>query len=88
VPHIGWNQISIKTKDCRILEGVMEKSFVYFCHSYFVNPKDKSVVAASCAYGVNFASVVNIRNIYGVQFHPEKSQDVGLKIIDNFTNLC
>lgn len=94
VPHIGWNQLkkasSLKShtaKTCPLLKGVPENACVYFCHSYYVEPKDLFVVAATTDYGIKFTSVVWKDNIYGVQFHPEKSQDIGLRIIENFVKL-
>lgn len=87
VPHIGWNQIRIKGANCPLLNDVPDSSFMYFCHSYYPQPKDKKVVAASTEYGVEFPSLVWEENIFGTQFHPEKSQKAGLKIIDNFIKL-
>lgn len=87
VPHIGWNQLIIKNNVCPLLNGVDEGSFAYFCHSYYAEPKDEGVIAASCEYGVEFPALVWKENIYGLQFHPEKSQKVGLKILENFVKL-
>lgn len=87
VPHMGWNQIQIKSKDCAILKGISNLANVYFCHSYFVAPKDAAATVALTDYGVNFASAVTHKNIFGVQFHPEKSQETGLIILKNFTEL-
>ena len=75
VPHMGWNQIT------------PGGSYVYFVHSYYCVPKDKSVIAATTNYGINFASMIQKDNIYGCQFHPEKSQDAGLKILKRFVRL-
>jgi glutamine amidotransferase len=88
VPHMGWNQIEKVKEDCGLLKGIEDGACFYFCHSYYPLPFDKDVVAATCDYGAGFASVVNRDNVYGVQFHPEKSQDVGLKVIKNFVKLC
>ena len=95
VPHMGWNQLkkvsSVKCQlsaECPLLKDIPDNSYVYFCHSYYPDPEDKKVIAATTEYGINFASVVWQDNIYGVQFHPEKSQAVGLKILENFVNLC
>ncbi len=88
VPHMGWNQLKNINTSCPLLKGVDDNSFVYFCHSYYPQPKDEKVVAAATDYGINFASVVWQDNVYGAQFHPEKSQGVGLKIMENFVNLC
>ncbi len=83
VPHMGWNQLDLKTPS-RLLEGVEDGSFVYFVHSYYVESDDPAVVAASTSYGTDFVASVVRDNVYGCQFHPEKSQKVGLKILENF----
>ena len=87
VPHMGWNQICIKNKSAKIFEGIKEASDVYFCHSYYVAPQEKNIIAATTPYGTEFTSAVAINNVFGVQFHPEKSQKVGLKILKNFAGL-
>ncbi len=94
VPHMGWNQLNKVISDkgsgigeCLLLKGLPENSYVYFCHSYYPQPQDKKVVAATTDYGINFASVVWQDNVFGMQFHPEKSQDIGLKILQNFVEL-
>lgn len=87
VPHIGWNQLRIKGNNCPLLKGVLDGSFMYFCHSYYPQPKDKAVTAALTEYGVEFPSLIWDKNIFGTQFHPEKSQKAGLKIIENFVRL-
>ncbi len=83
VPHVGWNQISQRRRS-PLFDGVADEAFCYFVHSYFCEPADESVVVGETEYGVNYASVVARGNICGVQFHPEKSQAVGLKILANF----
>ena len=88
VPHMGWNQIQIKQSDCAIFQDIADLANVYFCHSYFVQPEDKSLIATATDYGAVFASAINKRNVFGVQFHPEKSQDVGLKILQNFKEIA
>lgn len=88
VPHIGWNQLKKLSVECPLLKNIPENPYVYFCHSYYPEPKDKNIIAATTDYGIDFASVVWQDNIYGVQFHPEKSQGVGLKILKSFVNLC
>jgi len=95
VPHMGWNQLKksqshkvTKSHECPLLKNVPDGSYVYFCHSYYPRPLDKSTVAAVTDYGIDFTSVVWKDNVYGVQFHPEKSQKIGLKIIENFLSLC
>ncbi|MBF0384680.1 MAG: imidazole glycerol phosphate synthase subunit HisH [Candidatus Omnitrophica bacterium] len=87
IPQMGWNQIIIKNRDCKIFKGIDDLANVYFCHSYFANPKDKNDIASTTSYGREFASSVNKENIFGVQFHPEKSQKIGLKILENFTKI-
>jgi imidazole glycerol-phosphate synthase subunit HisH len=87
VPHMGWNQIKFKKNNCPLFKGVLDASDVYFCHSYYPKPDDSQGVAASTEYGNDFASIVWQNNIYATQFHPEKSQAVGLKILENFVNL-
>jgi glutamine amidotransferase len=87
VPQMGWNRLIIKNKS-PILEGLQSGAMMYFAHSYYAAPKDGSVVSAETDYGVNYASVVSRGNIFGVQFHPEKSSDAGLKVLKNFGELC
>lgn len=87
VPHMGWNQIKLRP-ECPIFKGLADSSYVYFCHSYYPLPKDKLITAARCDYGVDFTAAIWQENVYGMQFHPEKSQGVGLKIIENFVKLC
>jgi glutamine amidotransferase len=84
---MGWNQLQLRQKNCTLFDGVTAGTNVYFCHSYYVSPTDPKIVAASTDYGIAFASAVFQNNIFGVQFHPEKSQDVGLKILKNFVKL-
>jgi glutamine amidotransferase len=88
VPHMGWNNFKVVAKDCLLLNGISADGQVYFCHSYYPLPSDKTVIAATCDYGVEFSCVLSQDNVYGVQFHPEKSQQIGLKIIKNFVQLC
>lgn len=87
VPQIGWNQISLAKRSCPLFRGINEGSYVYFCHSYYVEPKEQSIVASRTEYGTTFASTVWKDNLFGVQFHPEKSQSVGLSILKNFSKL-
>lgn len=86
VPHMGWNQVMVKEKktDIKLFEGVPKDSYFYFVHSYFVEPSDKSVILANCEYGQVFSCAVNKDNVYGMQFHPERSSTQGLKILKNF----
>lgn len=83
VPHVGWNIIR-QTRRHPLFAGVEDNSFFYFVHSYFCEPIESEVVVGETEYGFNYASVVATRNICGVQFHPEKSQAVGLKMLANF----
>ncbi len=88
VPHMGWNDLKVVAGNCPLLKGITDNSQVYFCHSYYPDPADKTVIAATTHYGLEFASVLWKDNVYGAQFHPEKSQATGLKIIKNFVELC
>ena len=88
VPHMGWNDLKVISVNCPLLKGLPAGSQVYFCHSYYPSPLDKSVIAATTDYGLEFPCVLWKDNVYGVQFHPEKSQEAGLKIIRNFVELC
>ncbi len=83
VPHMGWNQIDQKNPS-PLLDGIEDGAFVYFVHSYYAEADDPAVVAASTTYGNEFVACVSRDNLHGCQFHPEKSQAVGLKILDNF----
>jgi len=90
VPHMGWNGIkaaSPKLEAAGILKGVPSGSYMYFVHSYYVRPEDKSVILTTTGYGTDFVSGICLDNIYGFQFHPEKSQGLGLKILENFVKL-
>ena len=86
VPQIGWNQIAIQ-RPCAILEEIPEGSFYYFVHSYYVEPARPADSVATTDYGLEYTSIAQRDQVFGVQFHPEKSQDFGLKILDNFANL-
>ncbi len=83
LPHIGWNQISI-VKDSKIFKDIENNSHMYFVHSYEFIPKDKNVISATTDYSSNIVCSVEKENIFGTQFHPEKSDKIGLKIINNF----
>ncbi len=87
VPHIGWNQIDIRRKDCPLLKNLPNSSNFYFCHSYYVEPLDKNLIAANTNYGIDFTSVICKDNLYAVQFHPEKSQEIGVKMLRNFVEM-
>ena len=86
LPHIGWNEINI-AKESKIFKGIKNKSHMYFVHSYEFVPKDKNTILATTEYSSNHVCAVEKENIFGTQFHPEKSDKIGLKIIDNFINL-
>ena len=83
LPHIGWNQINI-VKDSKIFKDIENNSHMYFVHSYEFIPKDKNVISATTDYSSNIVCSVEKENIFGTQFHPEKSNKIGLKIINNF----
>lgn len=87
VPQIGWNQIEIRRPDCPLYKGIEEGSYVYFVHSFYPLPSDPSIVATETKYGERFASSVWRDNVFATQFHPEKSQTVGLKLLQNFVGL-
>ena len=87
VPQIGWNEVQFTKPDCPILQGIESGSHFYFVHSYYPHPKDESIVATRTEYGVDFASAVWRDNVFATQFHPEKSQKVGLQLLTNFVNL-
>ena len=86
VPQIGWNQIHIQ-RPSPILSGVPDGSFFYFNHSYHVDPIHPEDITTTTDYGIDYASIVGRDPVFGVQFHPEKSQDLGLKILENFGNM-
>ena len=86
LPHIGWNEINI-VKDSKIFKNLDKNSHMYFVHSYEFIPDDKSVISATTNYSTNIVCAVEKENIFGTQFHPEKSDKLGLKLIDNFLNL-
>ncbi|MBL8097693.1 MAG: imidazole glycerol phosphate synthase subunit HisH [Anaerolineales bacterium] len=83
IPHTGWNQIEVK-KEASLFNQVNDEAYVYFNHSYYCHPKNSSDVIAETNYGIHYACAVQHENIFGVQFHPEKSQRVGLQILKNF----
>jgi len=83
IPHTGWNQVEMK-KEASLCEQVRNGAYVYFNHSFYCQPWNSSDILAMTDYGINYACAVQRENIYGVQFHPEKSQAVGLQILKNF----
>ena len=86
LPHIGWNEINV-VKNSKIFKDIEDKSHMYFVHSYEFIPEDKNLISATTDYSSNIVCSVEKENILGTQFHPEKSDKIGLKIIDNFINL-
>jgi imidazole glycerol-phosphate synthase subunit HisH len=88
VPQIGWNQLEIAQPNCPLYQGIPSGSYVYFVHSFFPKPVDQSIVATRTVYGESFASSVWKDNVFATQFHPEKSQAVGLKLLENFVTLA
>ena len=86
IPHMGWNQIKVK-KNVPLFGGVGDAPYFYFVHSYYVVPEDQNMIATVTNYGVEFVSGIQHKNIYAFQFHPEKSQTLGLSILERFSNL-
>ncbi|RZN36753.1 MAG: imidazole glycerol phosphate synthase subunit HisH [Methanophagales archaeon ANME-1-THS] len=87
VPHMGWNNLHLR-KDSALLDGITGEDYFYFVHSYHCVPRDKECIIASVEYGVQITAVVNKMNLYGVQFHPEKSSKRGLQLLKNFVRIC
>ncbi len=87
VPHMGWNSLNIQNKDSKLFRGINDGCYVYFVHSFYLNAKNHEDVAATTEYGITFDSAVEHDNIFGCQFHPEKSGDVGMEILKNFCSL-
>ena len=88
IPQIGWNQIELERPDCPLFRNIPSGSFVYFVHSFFPKPWDASIVATRTTHGDTFASAVWRDNVYATQFHPEKSQKVGLQLLSNFVEIA
>ena len=86
IPHMGWNQIKVK-KNVPLFGGVGDAPYFYFVHSYYVVPEDQNMIATVTNYGVEFVSGIQHKNIYAFQFHPEKSQTVGVSILERVSNL-
>jgi glutamine amidotransferase len=86
VPHMGWNTLNIK-KPTDLLEGISEGTYVYFVHSLYPDPEDPTIVATQTHYGQTFTSAIAQKNIYGTQFHPEKSGEAGIQILKNFAKI-
>jgi imidazole glycerol-phosphate synthase subunit HisH len=87
IPQIGWNQLEILKPECPLFRGIPNGSYVYFVHSFFPRPVDASIVATRTSYGEPFASSVWRDNVFATQFHPEKSQKIGLQVLKNFVGL-
>ena len=88
IPQIGWNQLEFAALDCPIFPGIPNGAYVYFVHSFFPQPEDASIVSARTTHGETFASAVWRDNVYATQFHPEKSQKIGLQLLSNFVELA
>jgi glutamine amidotransferase len=86
IPQIGWNQLEQINPQCPLFRGIAEGSYVYFVHSFFPKPVDASIVATRTSYGQTFASSVWKDNVFATQFHPEKSQKIGLQLLKNFVD--
>lgn len=86
IPHMGWNEIRIR-KRAPALENILDESYLYFVHSYYIVPEDKDLIATTTDYGFEFASSIWMDNIFACQFHPEKSQQIGLKILKSFGDM-
>lgn len=94
IPHIGWNNIKYDSpgeagdfKNQALLKDIPDNSYFYFCHSYYVSPEDESLILSRTYYGIEFASLIRKDNLFACQFHPEKSQDAGLRLLKNFVEL-
>ncbi|MCD8061787.1 MAG: imidazole glycerol phosphate synthase subunit HisH [Akkermansiaceae bacterium] len=87
VPHMGWNRLSLSHPADPVWKGMGEDLYFYFVHSYYPIPEDGSLVAASCTYGVRFAAAIRRGNLVATQFHPEKSQKLGVQLLKNFVSL-
>lgn len=86
IPHIGWNDIKVNPES-RLFDGIPDGSYVYFVHSYYLSAEDEKIVAATTEYGTHIHAAVECGNVFAAQFHPEKSGDVGLAILDNFCGM-
>ncbi len=85
IPHMGWNEV-LQARSHPLWQGIADRSRFYFVHSYYPEPRDPSLTAATCVYGVPFTCAVARDNIFAVQFHPEKSQSAGLRLLSNFVH--
>ena len=87
VPHMGWNSLEFCSEGSRLFKGIPNGSFVYFVHSFYLAAENRSDVAATCNYGISFDAAVEKGNVFGCQFHPEKSGDTGMAILRNFCEM-
>ena len=91
IPHMGWNSVSIRNEELGIknilFKGIKNNSYFYFVHSYHANPDDKNIIAATTTYGEEVTAAIEFENIFATQFHPEKSGDVGLRVLKNFVEM-
>ncbi|MFH1878051.1 MAG: imidazole glycerol phosphate synthase subunit HisH [Candidatus Omnitrophota bacterium] len=87
VPQIGWNTVKFVDQGCPLFKGIKDKSYFYFVHSYYCDTMESGVIAGETDYGVTYTSVLWKKNIFAVQFHPERSQDNGIRILKNFCEL-
>lgn len=88
VPHIGWNNLRIVKSESNLLKGIPQDSWVYFVHSYHIEPQDENLIAAITDYGSTLPALIERSNLFGTQFHPEKSGKIGAQIMKNFVNIC
>lgn len=88
IPHMGWNRVSMRGQGGKLFKGVKDGSYFYFAHSYYCQPKSSKVILSITSYGDRFASSLHKDNVWAVQFHPEKSQKIGLKVLGNFLKIC
>jgi glutamine amidotransferase len=88
VPHMGWNNLEIIKKESKLLRDIKDGSWAYFVHSYLIAPENNSIVSATSQYGVNIPAIIEEGNLYGTQFHPEKSGKLGAIIMKNFLDVC
>jgi len=88
IPHMGWNVVQQTNRKEPLFNNIPDESYFYFVHSYFVEPVDKKDIASQTPYGQNFCSAITKKNLFGVQFHPEKSADLGIKLLENFIKIC
>lgn len=88
IPHMGWNTLKIERNGGKLLKGILDNSWVYFVHSYRISPINKGIVTANSEYGMTIPAAIEIENLYGTQFHPEKSGKTGAVILKNFLGVC